>query len=346
MQIYVVLPSGESRSVDLGEGGVVVGSAVGCDLVLEGPEVSPRHAYFQIDPVGAPTVQEMGATSAVFVNGSRIDGTVALKSSDRVNIGGATFTLTVPGTPVRPPVPVPAPAPVIPATPVSAAPSAPSAPPVATQPVAPPAQPPVTSNGGGSLFKSPLILALIGVAVLLAVGLAFVAINMGDSDEQKAAASSQAPSEQPTEEPTEESPTIATPPPLSKARIDGLYNGKYDFAFKADCPSGPCGGLAQSGAQFRIPYSGSSSYRGHSTLRDTCADGGVHVQAPYKVDLVFHATDAAMVGDDWKATKVDISLTISRNAVAKKVRTSPTIVTTLNCPAYNKNAHFVAVAAT
>jgi hypothetical protein len=193
-----------------------------------------------------------------------------------------------------------------------------------------------------------LILALIGLAAVIAIGLVFAVINMGGNDEPVAAASSAAPSEEPTEEPTEsptDEPTIATLPPVSKARIDGLYDGKYDFAFKADCPSGPCGGLAQSGAQFRIPYSGNSSYRGHSTLRDTCSDGGVHVQAPYKVDLVFHPTDAAMVGDEWKATKVDINLKISRNAVNKKVRTSPTIVTTLTCPAYNKNTHFVAVAA-
>lgn len=337
MQIHVVLPSGESRSVELGGNGLVVGSATGCDIVLEGPAVSPRHAFFQIDPVGAPTVQEMGTSSAVFVNGARITGTVALKSSDQVSVAGASFTLTAPSD--VPTVPPPTPAPVV------------AVPPVATTPAAPPPPPrPAPSpQGQDSPFKNPLILGLIAAAVLLAIGLIVVAVNMGGDNEAASAVTAATPTEAPSEEPQ---PTVSpsevftgATPPVTKARVNGFYSGKYDFNFKANCSTGPCGGLAQSGSQFRIPYSGSGSYRGHSKLRSTCKDGGVHVQAPYDVDLLFHPTDASMVGDEWTATKVDINLTISRKPVVKKVRTSPTVVTTLTCHAYKKNVHFIGVSA-
>jgi len=174
-------------------------------------------------------------------------------------------------------------------------------------------------------------------------------LNLGGEDTPNAVATSTPRSAGPSEEPRPgASPTstpVSTTPPVAKARVDGLYNGRYDFTFRADCTTGPCGGVAQSGAQFRIPYSGSASYRGHSEIRATCRDGGVHVQAPYKVDLNFHPTAAAMAGDEWIATKVDIDLTVSRNAVVKKIRTGPRTVTTLTCRAYKKNVRFTGVIA-
>ena len=308
MLIYVTLSSGESRTVDLGRSGLVVGSSPVCDIVLEGAGVAPRHAFFQEDALGAATVQEMGTNSPVLVNGSRIIGTVTLRSSDRVDIAGARFGLTPSSG-----VPLPAP---------------------------PAAAPKIPQR---SAANRPVVLVLIAAAVLLAMGLTVGALNLG-GEEAPGAPVATPRSPEPSEEPPSDVPPTITPvsttPSVAKARIDGLYEGRYDFTFKPDCTSGPCGGVAQSGAQFRIPYSGRASYRGHSEIRATCRDGGVHVQAPYKVDLNLHPTAAAMVGEEWIATKVEIDLTVSRSAVIKKIRTGPRTITTLTCRAYKKNVRF------
>lgn len=316
MQIYITLSSGASRTVDLGRGGLVVGGSAVCDIVLEGPGVAPRHAFFQEDVLGAATVQEMGTNSPVLVNGSRIRGTVTLKSSDRVDIAGARFSLAPSsGVPLPPP---------------------------------PAVAPTAAAHSSGP--NRPLVLALIGAAVLLAVGLLVVALNLGGEETPGSVVASTPRSAGPPGEPPSGTPPTSTPasptPSITQARVDGLYTGRYDFTFKPDCSTGPCGGVAQSGAQFRIPYSGRTSYRGHSEIRATCRDGGVHVQAPYKVDLNFHSTAGAMVGDEWIATKVDIDLTVSRHGVVKKIRTGPRTVTTLTCRAYKKNVRFTGVIAT
>lgn len=147
--------------------------------------------------------------------------------------------------------------------------------------------------------------------------------------------------------PTEAASPIASPtkpPKLADARIDGFYDGnKYDFTFRSNCASGPCDGLALSGAQFAIPYRGKGVYKGTEKLRATCADGGMHVQAPLHAKLVFRPVDAEMVGDEFTATKVDIDLQITRKAFKKTVRTSPTTIGTLTCGAYHQGDHFVAV---
>lgn len=351
MNIQVVLSSGETRSLELGADGLVVGSGAACDVVLPSAGISPRHAFFQIDPAGAPTVQEMGTASPVTVNGSRITGAVALKAADVVQVGDATFRLAPTSTPAPPAATLPPP----PAATLPPPPAATLPPPPAAGLPSPAAQSsvgePVPVKEAGS--NKPLIWVASGIAAFLAVALiVFLVFSGGDDAPAPKPIAKPVPVSDSPESPASPLPvTIPSvdPPveaqPVSKARVDGLYDGKYDFAFKASCKQGPCGGIAQSGAQFEIPYSGNSSYSGHSSLRDTCADGGVHVQAPLKVDLTFHPTDAVMVGDEWIATKVDVTLKVHRNAFKKKVRTSPTIVTTLTCNAYSKTDNFTALLA-
>ncbi|MEX0991216.1 MAG: FHA domain-containing protein [Actinomycetota bacterium] len=318
MRINVVLPSGETRSLDVGESGILVGSASGVDLALPEPGVAERHAFFHPDPSGAPTVQDLGSPAGTTVNGERITGTTALKAGDEVRIGSTLITL----------------APVV----------APAAPPAVPTPGTPSG-----TRGQLAAFKNPLV--LVGGGVGVAIVIVLLIVVLGGGDERAPLSPVPVPSPiLPSLPPSIASPTLPSPtavnlPPISKARVDGFYDGpKYDITFKAQCGSGPCGGSAQSGAQFQIPYTGvGGNYRGRSTIRDTCADGGVHVQAPLKVDIAFRPVDAGLIGDEWMATRIEINLRISRNAFQKKVRTSPTIITTLTCPGFHQDYDFTAV---
>ncbi len=364
MRINVVLSSGETRTLDVGESGILVGSSSGVDLVLTDPGVAERHAFFHTDPSGAPTVQDLGSPAGTTVNGEPISGTTALKAGDEVRIGSTTVTLAPVVEAAAPPVTPPAP-PVAPIAPTPIQPTVPAATP------APPAPTPVASSGvpaaagstpagaspGGSgqpsALKNPLVLIGAGVGAVIVIVLLIVVVGGGDDEPAPspiAAPSPILPSPLPSVPPSilpsaSPSPAVVKLPPVSKARVDGFYEGpKYDVTFKANCKSGPCGGSAQSGAQFQIPYTGvGGSYRGRSTIRDTCAKGGVHVQAPLKVDIAFHPIDAELIGDEWIATRVQINLRISRNAFTKKVRTSPTIITTLTCPGFHQDYDFTGV---
>ncbi len=338
MQITVVLASGEARTLEVGERGLLIGSAPDCDFVLQDPGISARHAFFKTDASGAPIVQDMGSDGGTFVNGTRIAAVTALKAGDEVRVGGAAFTLAVP-------------APAPPVVPVAAVPVAATVPVATADAGAPPPAPRAPRQG--SLLQNPVIVAVGAVAALLVI-IVIVLLATGGSEEVPSPppvvaqpVSPLVPS--PPSSPLFESPTATQtkPLPTTQARVDGFYDGpKYDITFKSRCSSGSCGGVAQSGAQFQIPYTGTGgNYRGRSTIRATCAKGGVHVQAPFKVDISFHPIAGELIGDETVATKVAVTLRISRDPIQKKVRTSPTVTTTLTCPGFNKTTSFTAVLA-
>lgn len=73
-------------------GGLTLGRAAASDVVLDEQVVSGRHA--RIVPPG--TVVDEGSTNGTLVNGRRIDGRVALRAGDLVQVGSTAFRYEVP----------------------------------------------------------------------------------------------------------------------------------------------------------------------------------------------------------------------------------------------------------
>lgn len=80
-----VLPAGAR-----GGRGVVLGRAQGCDVVLDDPLVSRRHAVVELGQV--PVLRDLGSFNGTFHNGHRLHGAVRLTPGDEVLIGNQTFT--------------------------------------------------------------------------------------------------------------------------------------------------------------------------------------------------------------------------------------------------------------
>jgi len=68
------------------EGSIVLGRSQSCDLTLDTPDASRRHA--EIAPVGATyVIRDLGSTNGTFVNNQRIEEH-PLQPGDRIGIGG------------------------------------------------------------------------------------------------------------------------------------------------------------------------------------------------------------------------------------------------------------------
>ena len=77
------------RSYSLGPGEYFfIGSGEKCAVrVVDDPLVEPTHAAVYYDPSGKVLFKDMGTKSGTFINGRRIEKSVALKAGDRVTIG-------------------------------------------------------------------------------------------------------------------------------------------------------------------------------------------------------------------------------------------------------------------
>lgn len=74
------------RQVVLPAQGAVIGRSRECDIVLDDSGISRRHA--QIRPAaGGWSVQDLGSTNGLRVNGQRVQGTTRLQGGDRVEMG-------------------------------------------------------------------------------------------------------------------------------------------------------------------------------------------------------------------------------------------------------------------
>jgi hypothetical protein len=76
----------EGRRMVVGRTGAVIGRSRDCDIVLGDNNVSRRHAEV-VPTEGGWAVNDLGSTNGVLVNGRRIDGSVALNSGDRIELG-------------------------------------------------------------------------------------------------------------------------------------------------------------------------------------------------------------------------------------------------------------------
>lgn len=80
------------HDLELGEGEFAVGRNASCQLSLDDPLVSRRHAVIEVHG-DAVTVEDLQSRNGVLVNGRRIEGRVRLAVGDRILIGSQELTL-------------------------------------------------------------------------------------------------------------------------------------------------------------------------------------------------------------------------------------------------------------
>jgi hypothetical protein len=74
--------------------GAAIGRSRDCDIVLEDSSVSRRHA--ELRPQGSAwTVEDLGSTNGVRVNGLRIDGAHRLQTGDRIEMGSTEMLFEI-----------------------------------------------------------------------------------------------------------------------------------------------------------------------------------------------------------------------------------------------------------
>lgn len=74
------------QRIALGESGVVLGRSTGCDIVLDGDDISRRHAKAVPTP-DAVIVEDLGSHNGTFVNGERIQGPCRVGHGDVFTVG-------------------------------------------------------------------------------------------------------------------------------------------------------------------------------------------------------------------------------------------------------------------
>ena len=80
------------HDLELNEGTFAVGRNASCQLSLDDPLVSRRHAIFEVGSHGV-TVEDLGSRNGVIVNGHRIESRVTIQVGDRILIGSQELTL-------------------------------------------------------------------------------------------------------------------------------------------------------------------------------------------------------------------------------------------------------------
>lgn len=93
------LTMGQTPQAELGFEGqeMTLGRDPDCDHPLDYPMVSWRHAKLSRND-GVITVEDLGSTNGVFVNGRRITAPVTVNPGDVISLGSYTFRLTAAGT--------------------------------------------------------------------------------------------------------------------------------------------------------------------------------------------------------------------------------------------------------
>src|SRR5271166_4712851 len=80
------------HDLELSEGQFVVGRSAGCQLSLDDPLVSRRHALLVVARDGV-TVEDLESRNGIVVNGDRIASRRSLVPGDRIMIGSQELTL-------------------------------------------------------------------------------------------------------------------------------------------------------------------------------------------------------------------------------------------------------------
>lgn len=82
----------QQHDIELGEGEFAVGRNASCQLSLDDPLISRRHALLTVS-ADRVVVEDLQSRNGVAVNGQHIDGPVEVKAGDRITIGSQEMTL-------------------------------------------------------------------------------------------------------------------------------------------------------------------------------------------------------------------------------------------------------------
>jgi predicted component of type VI protein secretion system len=74
------------QEVDLNPGETVIGRSSSCQITLDDPLVSRRHAIIRVDD-GVPTIEDLGSRNGSYVGAQAVEGKVSLSDGDRIRIG-------------------------------------------------------------------------------------------------------------------------------------------------------------------------------------------------------------------------------------------------------------------
>ena len=81
----------DGKRLVVGPAGVTLGRSRQCDVVLNDPNISRRHA--EIRPRGGSWVlTDLGSTNGCRINGRRIDGSEVIRSGDKLELGETSLT--------------------------------------------------------------------------------------------------------------------------------------------------------------------------------------------------------------------------------------------------------------
>ena len=77
----------EGKRFVIGPSGATIGRSRECDVVLGDSNVSRKHARIELGEDGAWSVEDLGSTNGVQVNGARVTSRTVLRSGDRLDVG-------------------------------------------------------------------------------------------------------------------------------------------------------------------------------------------------------------------------------------------------------------------
>jgi pSer/pThr/pTyr-binding forkhead associated (FHA) protein len=89
LKLAIRYASGARHEVELQGSVAILGRDPSCDLVLNDPKCSRRHAVLEETPLGL-AIRDSGSANGVFVNGKRVER-AALAPHDRVRLGDVTL---------------------------------------------------------------------------------------------------------------------------------------------------------------------------------------------------------------------------------------------------------------
>ena len=95
LQIHWGTPNAGGGARELAAGDHILGRDPSCDIVLDDPQVSRRHARIRVLD-DATIIDDTGSRNGVYVNGERIDA-AELRPGDEIGLGGVTLRLTALG---------------------------------------------------------------------------------------------------------------------------------------------------------------------------------------------------------------------------------------------------------
>jgi len=85
----------DGRRLLIGPAGVTIGRSRHCDIVLDDPNVSRRHAEVRPGDAGGWVLSDLGSTNGSALNGNPVGGMVALAPGDEIEVGTSVITFEV-----------------------------------------------------------------------------------------------------------------------------------------------------------------------------------------------------------------------------------------------------------